>query len=102
MTKWKVVCEPEGRNAHLPPEELPQGHPSAGTQVGQVQGRNSGGMVVFVAKGSAKQEVERVAFSRANSKNPEITFSEQLKSVLDRARESVKVLNESVSDGGML
>jgi hypothetical protein len=88
---WKVVMRPEGRN--------PAPNPDA--EEGS-QGRNEGGMVIYLENQGVREEVTRVAFERANSTHPETEFKDQLRAEVSKAHDAVAALREMLSDAGTL
>jgi hypothetical protein len=89
---WEIVVEPEGKNP-------------GSTEVSDGRGANEGGMVIFLAQPGQhrnRQEVARVAFERANSRNPDTEFHEQLEAEVHKARTAVRLLNETLTGDGML
>lgn len=81
MMSWKISAKPEGRNGG---------------------GKNEGGMVVYLVSAGGREEVERVAFDRANSKNPDVTYEDQLDMTVGKARKSIEVLAELTAGAGEL
>lgn len=89
---WKIVAEPQGRNVNNPGEK-----------------RNDGGLVIFLYRPSqstptymaeARQEVNRVAFDRANSTNPDKSFSDMCDEVIAAAVHAAKLLNNDLMGDG--
>lgn len=83
---WVILARPEGKNP------------------GSEEGRNEGGIVIELALsgGSAREEVSRVAFTRANSVHPEVEFSDMLSIEMAKAKEAAEMLNELTADAGVL
>jgi hypothetical protein len=88
---WKVVMRPEGRNP-APDPDAEDGS----------QGRNEGGMVIYLENGGVREEVGRVAFERANSTHPEVEFKDQLRVEVGKAQDAVAALAELMADAGTL
>jgi hypothetical protein len=89
---WKIIAEPQGRNVNNPGEK-----------------RNDGGLVIFlyrpysggmVGQSEAKQEVNRVAFDRTQSTNPDKSFSEVCDEVIAAAVHACKILNNDLMGDG--
>jgi hypothetical protein len=101
------VCEPKGKNPGLVTKPKGGLIDKARTALGgssqqtetEQSTENMGGMVIFVTNGSFKEEVSRVAWIRRASKNPDVDFATALQRELDKARESVKVLNDLQGNG---
>jgi hypothetical protein len=88
---WKVVIRPEGNN----PAEDPDAEEGA-------QGRNEGGMIVYLENGGVREEVGRVAFERANSAHPDVDFRTQLRHEVDTATAAVEALRDMFAGAGEL
>jgi hypothetical protein len=88
---WKVVMRPLGNNPA----------PNADAEDGE-QGRNEGGMVIYLENQSVREEVTRVAFERANSTHPDVSFRDQLAHEMQTAHDAVAALKEMLSDAGTL
>jgi hypothetical protein len=73
--KWKVTIEPHGKNP--------------GTS-----GENEGGVIVYLAKGSTKEEFSAVAWKRRASVNPHRSFKAQLRSEIADAQDVCDTLND--------
>lgn len=95
---WSVTAEPEGKN----PGVLDKAKSAVGIGTDPNDGSNVGGMIIFIVNGATKQEVSRVAWIRRNSKNPSTSFEKQLQAELDKARASVKILNENTNPDRVL
>lgn len=82
---WEVVARPEGRNDG---------------------GKNEGGMVVYLTMGgqshAPKEEIGRVAFERANSTHPDVSYEDQLDIEIAKAKKSIDVLAELAAGAGTL
>lgn len=88
---WKVVMRPEGRNPALDPD----------AEEGS-QGRNEGGLVIYLENGGVREEVSRVAFVRANSTHPDMDFKTALAGEIETAQTAVTALNDMLSGAGTL
>lgn len=65
--------------------------------------KNEGGLVIKLYHGShGMQEVSRVGYIRRNTKNPKVSFDDQLTAELDRARAALRLLNEQFNATGQL
>lgn len=86
---WKIVADPQGANSAASPELA----------------ENKGGMVIYLVENSdmlRKREIGRVAFERANSKYPRVPYDVQLDKTVEKARKSIQVLNDLMSEAGEL
>jgi hypothetical protein len=87
-SKWRIVCEPQGRDMY--------------------QSVNNGGLVFFLCKPSSqnsdstKQEVDRVAFDRSVSTNPDVSFKDRVNQVVEVANAAAEVLNNQLWGDGTL
>jgi hypothetical protein len=72
-SEWKIEVEPEGKNEN---------------------NRNEGAAIVFLSKGTKREEVGAVAFSRGISNNPNVDFDEALDRVVAKAKKVLKVRRE--------
>lgn len=83
---WRIVCKPQGHNP------------------GSEEGRNEGGMVVYVTTtgGGGREEIGRVAFERANSTHPDVSYADQLSTFMAAARETIRVMEELRDESGAL
>jgi hypothetical protein len=88
---WNVICEPHGNNPGFIKRALRSGETP----------ENTGGIIVYLVNGSAKQEVSRVAYIRRARvcKNPSRTFKAQLQIEVDKAREAASKINELAAAG---
>lgn len=89
---WFLVGKVEGRN----PGPEPKGR-------SKKKGKNEGGLVICVNHTHGHpQEVERVAFNRANSTNPDLDFDERVDQVIEKANRVLELLNgELLGDGSL-
>ena len=81
MSKWKIECEPDGKN----------------------DGVNECGMVVYLTQGptSTRKEVGAAGFIRRNAKNPDWTLDDAFADLIRRARRALKLqmeLEEATAD----
>lgn len=82
---WRIVCKPEGHNP------------------GSEEGRNEGGMVVYVSAGTGgREEIGRVAFERANSTHPDVSYADQLSTFMEAARETIRLMEDLRGEEGVL
>jgi hypothetical protein len=82
---WRIECKPEGHNP------------------GTEEGRNEGGMVVYVVAGAGgREEIGRVAFERQNSTHPDVTYGDQLDTFMTAARETISMMESLRSEAGVL
>lgn len=84
---WQILARPEGKNP------------------GAEEGKNEGGFVIelaLVGGGGAREEVTRVAFERANSSHPDVSFHDQLDHEMGKAKKAIEVLEELTADAGTL
>lgn len=88
---WKVVMRPEGRNPALDPD----------AEEGS-QGRNEGGLVIYLENAGVREEVSRVAFVRAHSTHPDLSFRDALAQEMDTAQAAVTALREWTANAGTL
>lgn len=78
-----------------------------GANPGSEEGRNEGGMVVYLINRTdsgvaGKEEVGRVAWERQNSTHPDVEFNDQLDAYVERARHAIRVLAELTETAGEL
>ena len=78
---YRIECRPEGHNP--------------GTQ----EGRNEGGMVVYVVGTTGREEIGRVAFERQNSTHPDVTYADQLSTFMEAARETIRMIEDMRQPG---
>lgn len=78
---WNVKVEPEPEN--------PSG-----------DGKNEGGLVVYVTDGYERHEVSRVLFVRKHSPNKRVPFSKQLRQVRATAADAARALNDAEAAEG--
>lgn len=78
---WKIVAEPKGGNEHE---------------------SNTGGIVVYMVNGMIRQEVSRVAFVRREAKNPDVTFADQLRTEVAKAKTAIEMVNNLLDESGEL
>jgi hypothetical protein len=82
---WRIECRPEGHNP------------------GTEDGRNEGGMVVYVVGGAGgREEIGRVAFERNNSTHPDVTYADQLSTYMEAARETIRMITDLQAEAGVL
>jgi hypothetical protein len=73
MKEWRIEAEPDGEN----------------------DGVNNCGMVIWLVSDQGdRQEVEAVGFIRENSRNPEITYREQLGASTRKAKQALDLQRE--------
>lgn len=89
---WKVVMEPVG-NLH----KLPEG----GTD-GEEEEPSPAGMILYLSGEVGKLEMSRVGLIRRNTKNPEVSFEEQLDREVTKVRYAMKYLGEAIATAGEL
>jgi KaiC/GvpD/RAD55 family RecA-like ATPase len=80
MDKWYVEVEPVSANNTV----------------------KSGAMVVYVACNESREEVARVAFIRAHSRNSKTSFPKQLDKEIKKAEKSAQTLNTQGKKAGAL
>lgn len=103
MNKWHVVTEPVGRNPGLRSKALEKvGRARKTGAKAEKTHDNIGGIVVYLQKGHIKEEVTRVGWVRATSENPNVSFRDKLREVMELAEESVAVLNRNNPDGELV
>jgi hypothetical protein len=73
-----------------------------GSNPGSEEGRNEGGMVVYLVNGGQREEVARVAWMRENSTNPDVAFQDQLDNEVAKAKHALAVLEELTANQGTL
>jgi len=88
---WKVVMRPEGNNP-APDPDAEEGS----------QGRNEGGMVIYLENAGVREEVSRVAFVRENSTHPDVSFTDALQAEMNTAHAAVDALKEWTANAGTL
>lgn len=69
MSKWKIECEPDGKN----------------------DGVNECGMVVYLTNGSTRKEVGAAGFIRRNAKNPDMTLEDAFDDLVRRAKRALRL-----------
>lgn len=98
--KWQVVAEPLGANPQLKPTLLKGKARERKTgEEADKSKDNVGGIVVYVALGSRREEVARVGFIRKNTENPKTAFSTKLKEIMALAHQTCDTLNGLTPDG---
>lgn len=81
---WQIVADVLGKNP------------------GEQEERNEGGVVIYVEANGRREEVERVAFVRENSANPEVSFDDQVEATMAKARRAIAVVEELSANAGTL
>lgn len=84
---YKIICKPQDRT----------NTPTEGDEA-----ENRSAMVVKLTNGSHSEEVCRVGFARRNTKHPDVSFADQLRIEISKAREAVTILNDQLSPSGEL
>jgi hypothetical protein len=111
MSKWHVVIEPQGQNPGSITKRasgLVDRAKAAITGTESSQGEtvveNTGGMIIYLANGSARHEVTRVAFVRRDTAcmNPGTEFKDQLRAEQEKAQEAARVMNDLLANAGVM
>jgi hypothetical protein len=80
VSDWKVDVVPEGKN----------------------DGKNEGGLVIYLTNGDKNEEVCGVGFIRRNSGNPKEEFEPQLDQEIAKAQAAARTINELLGNGARM
>lgn len=87
--QWSVVLDPIGRNPDTDDEA-------------EREPENMGGMVIYLEDADGRrEELSRVAFVRRASKNPDVSFEDQLDAELEKADMACAALNRATLRKGL-
>lgn len=85
---WNIIATPEGRYAE--PEEP--------TETEEPEHENRSNMMVMLVSGQHREVIARVGFARRHTKHPDVSFPDQLRTEVDKARKARDAMVELLGD----
>ena len=103
---WQVVAEPVGANPGFKPKTAKgatKGRKrTTAADAEEKQKDNIGGVVLYLQRGTRREEFSRVGWLRPASENPKATFEEKFAEQRDNAQYVADELNKLQPDGELL